>query len=197
MKLMGEASILGCRSAPSLAALLVSVTSILACAGTESDGGDLPPPPCSSAEVLLTGQVTALGQGCLSLQVDQVVGDTRSVTRPDGEVLLSDVAPGDVVGARLGQVYSYAEEFHVGDAIVGIAGTWGDMLSVEAMPLNGERVHIQWAGRQFDAAVADLTASDCQERLRSADEQNGTRVPHGGGDTIHVSPPAAEPSCEL
>lgn len=176
---------------------------VLGCEGASSDrGGDRPIAPCASATgassstLLLRGRVTALERGCVTLAVDALLGGAASVLSADGTVLLGpDLGAGDVIVSRLGQVYSYAHEFQVADEVAILAGTWGEALSFELMPWLDGSVHIQWAGREFDATPSDLLALDCADRLQSLADEDGTDVASraSGSETVETSAPA--PSC--
>jgi hypothetical protein len=183
-------------------ALLMSLASCgagtFACGGGQSGSeGDPPAPPCAGDGLVLQGRITQLGAGCVSIAVDAATSGAQSVTSPAGALLLgANVSPGQVVRGRLGQVYSYAHDFALGDPVAALAGSWGDMLNLELLPRQDSTVRVQWAGRQFETSLSTLTSDECSAMMSAHRDDDSVRIEGGASDRVHqVEPAPAEPRC--
>jgi hypothetical protein len=183
----------GCFGLP-LLAVFACVASVAGCAASESEP-DLPSLPCARDGIVLQGRVADSSDGCVGLEVMMVVGDASSVVRSDGKSLLRDVALGDIVRGRLGQIYSYDRDFHIDDMVVGIAGSWNDILNLELLPLSADSVEVLRGNRRFTAPVTDLVASDCESRLARIEEERASSDAPVRANSIPTEGAPSDPSC--
>lgn len=166
--------------------------SLVACAGGQSGNeGDLPPAPCGSGGTVITAEVSALSASCVTLEVTGVAHAAAVLDR-DGRALLGEdeLTGGATLRGRRGTMYAYRHEFRVGDPVLVLVGEWDASLNFELMPLSGERVQIQWAGRAYEAPIAELASRECDVRTWT----DLGRLPSGrsDGETPTAPPPEAE-----
>lgn len=183
----------GCFSLP-LLAVFACIATMAGCAASEPDP-DLPSLPCAHDGILLQGRVADLSEGCVGVEVMMVVGDRSSVVRSDGQSLLRDVASGDIVRGRLGQIYSYDRDFRIDDTVVAIAGSWNDILNLELLPLSADSVEVLRGNRRFTAPVTDLVASDCEFRLGQIEEERASSDAAVRANSIPTEGAPSDPSC--
>lgn len=171
------------------------VGGILGCAASNTVARDLPAMPCARDSAVLQGRVSDIDRGCVAVEVQQAIGDWQPVTANDGAIILDgSVRPGDVVRGRLGRVYSYDHEFHIGDSVACLGTNWDGILNLEMMPIEDDRVRIVRGPREFEASLEDLAAPDCESRLQLA-EQAAVANRESMADETQAQEAPAIPSC--
>lgn len=134
--------------------------------GQSGNEGDIPAPPCAGQGALFQAHILDVGGGSVRLEVDALVKAGYPLTNDDGtEIFSGEVQPGEVLRGRLGSVYSWSHEFSSGESVAVLPGPWQELLSFELMPMQGERVIVQWTSARFESTLEELAAEDCSERL--------------------------------
>jgi hypothetical protein len=151
--------------------------------GQSGNEGDIPAPPCAGQGALFQARVVDVGGGSVRLEVDAPVKAGAPILGAEGEVVFSgEVEPGDMLRGKLGTVYAWSHEFAIGEPVAVLAGTWGDLLEFQLMPMTGDRVIVQWTSETFESSLEELASEDCSERLSSrVDLASDVRVDSGCG----------------
>jgi hypothetical protein len=137
------------------------------CLGGQSGSeGEIPAAPCAGQGALFQAHVLDVGAGSVRLEVDAQVKAGDPLTNGDGvEIFSGTVEPGEVLSGRLGRVYAWSHEFTSGESVAVLPGPWGELPSFELMPMEGERVIVQWTSARFESTLEELAAEDCSQRL--------------------------------
>jgi len=151
--------------------------------GQSGNEGDIPAPPCAGQGALFQAHVLDVGGGSVRLEVDALVKAGEPILDAEGDVVFSgEVAPGEVLRGKLGTTYAWSHEFVIDAAVAVLAGTWGDELEFQLMPMSGDRVIVQWTSETFESTLEELAAGDCSQRLSSRVElDSDVRVDSGCG----------------
>ena len=168
---------------------------LVACAGGQSGNeGDLPPAPCGNGGVVVSAEVSALSAGCVTLEVIEIF-NPASVLDGEGRELLAEdeLRAGERLRGRRGSVYAYQHEFHVGERVVALVDSWDTQLSFELMPLDGDRVQVQWAGRAYETSLVELALPDCD--VRRWTDRGRLPSSRSDGDDFVTAPPSEVELC--
>lgn len=66
-------------------------------------------------------------------------------------------------------------------------GPWDELLNFELMPMDGERVQIQWVGRAYETSLAELAQPECD--VRRWTDRGDLPSQRSGSDTATAPPP--------
>ena len=162
---------------------------LVACAGGQSGNeGDLPPVPCGNGGVVISAEVSALSAGCVTLEVIEIFNAAPILDHEGRELLAEDeLRVGERLQGKRGRVYAYQHEFRIGEQVVALVDSWDTQLNFELMPMQGERLQVQWAGRAYETSLVEF-ALECDVR-RWTDLGRLPSSRSDGDDRLTAPPP--------